>query len=187
MNRMLAVVAWLAAPVLLIGCTTGFNATYDHDPSQNFSSYRTFTWVGERPLMVAADQSLSPLLEGRLMNATRRELEAKGYSFVPYGRAADFAVSFTVGARDKIRVTSYPTTYHSGYGSWGWGRSYYGTTVDARQYTEGTLAVDVFDVQTRRPVWHGVATKSISRKDRENASETVAAAVTAVMGGFPPP
>jgi hypothetical protein len=48
------------------------------------------------------------------------------------------------------------------------------------------LALDVFDVSERRPVWHGVATKTINDSDREDAAGTVKAAVDAILVGFPP-
>jgi hypothetical protein len=49
------------------------------------------------------------------------------------------------------------------------------------------LAIDVFDVASRRPVWHGVATKTIHESDREDAGGTIKAAVDAILEGFPPP
>jgi hypothetical protein len=55
-----------------------------------------------------------------------------------------------------------------------------------RQYQKGMLAVDIFDVADRRPMWHGVATKSISDSDRKEMDVTINAAVTAVLAGFPP-
>ena len=49
------------------------------------------------------------------------------------------------------------------------------------------LAVDIFDVREKRPVWHGFAEKTISEKDRKQVQETVQAAVDSIMPGFPPP
>ena len=100
--------------------------------------------------------------------------------------------SFTVGARDEIRVDSYPSMgmgYSAGYPShWRWGASYYccATETEVRQYTTGMLAVDVFDVAEKRPVWHGVATKTITDADRKRQEETIQAAVDAIVVGFPP-
>jgi len=48
------------------------------------------------------------------------------------------------------------------------------------------LAIDIFDVDEHRPVWHGVATKTIYDSDREKLTETVNAAVNSIMVGFPP-
>jgi hypothetical protein len=55
-----------------------------------------------------------------------------------------------------------------------------------RQYDKGMLAMDVFDVKERRPVWHGVATKSISEQDIHDIDGTIQAAVDAILEGFPP-
>lgn len=48
------------------------------------------------------------------------------------------------------------------------------------------LAIDVFDVAERQPVWHGVASKMINESDREDAAGTIKAAVDAILEGFPP-
>ena len=39
---------------------------------------------------------------------------------------------------------------------WGWGGGYYSTTT-TRSYTYGTLVLDMFDAQTQRPIWRGIA------------------------------
>jgi hypothetical protein len=107
---------------------------------------------------------------------------------------ADFVLAFTVGSREEIKVDSYPSTSGGYYGVGGpnrWGGAYYGgyygTETTVRQYTKGMLAVDIFDVKERRPVWHAVATKTIHESDRENIVETVELAVNSILGGFPPP
>ena len=60
------------------------------------------------------------------------------------------------------------------------------TETQVRQYQKGMLALDVFDVKERRPVFHAVAEKSISESDRKKMGETIQAAVNAVLAGFPP-
>ena len=115
-------------------------------------------------------------------------LGASGYKLVPDADSADFALSFTIGSRDEIKVDSYPSM-SAGYGYPGrWGGAYYGygTETTVRQYTEGMLAIDVFDVEERRPVWHGVASKTISDSDRKDSGATIQAAVDAILAGFPP-
>jgi len=178
---------------LLGGCASTFEATHDHDANNDFSSYQTFAWISKNPMKVGPSvQSPNPLLEPRIMSAVEAKLAAKGFSKVDVPKGADFVVSFTVGSREKIRVDSYPTMsvgYASGYPShWGWGAAYHCCASDTqvRQYTKGILAIDVFDVKDRRPVWHGAAQKTITESDRENAQETISAAVDAILDGFPP-
>lgn len=180
--------------VFLGGCATGFQATYDHDASKDFDEYRYYAWISENPMKIGPSTRINnPLVEERVMQAVEDTLNARGYQKVIERRSADFVLSFTVGSRDEIKVDSYPSMSASagmGYPRhWGWGGTYYGygTETKVRQYTQGMLAIDVFDVEERRPVWHGVAEKRISESDLEDAVGTINAAVEAVLAGFPPP
>jgi hypothetical protein len=178
---------------LLGACASGFSATYDSDPSQDFSGYQTFAWISKNPMIVGQTNRMpNPLLEPRIMAAMESVLGAKGYRKVEDPETADFALSFTIGSREEIKVNSYPASYAS-YGvggAWGWGGPYYGmgmaTETQVRQYQKGMLALDIFDVKERRPVFHAVAEKSITESDRKKLDQTVQAAVNAVLQGFPP-
>jgi len=96
---------------------------------------------------------------------------------------ADFTVAFTVGARDLINVDDYPLGYR---GRRPWSARYFGTGADVTTYTEGTLAIDIFDNGSRQPVWHGWARKRITGGDIEDPAPTIDAAVRAILAGFPP-
>lgn len=175
--------------IMLLGAVTAcagssIRVNSDFNRGTNFGAYQTYSFISDNPLLVADATGASPLLQGRLMNATRRELGAKGYRYVDDRESADFVVSFTFGARDKIKVTNYPTTYRGGYYG-GWGAPYH-NEVDVRNYTEGTVAVDLFDVRQRSPVWHGWAVKSITTGDRANPEPVVNAVIAAILAEFPP-
>ena len=181
------------ALTMLAGCASTFQASYDHDSTNDFSKYQSFAWISKNPMKVGQTVGApNPLLEPRISSALEKALVAKGYKYVIEPKNADFVVSFTIGSREEIKVDSYPSM-SAGYGMaypghWGWGGMYYGmgTETSVRQYTEGMLAVDIFDVADRRPVWHGVATKRISESDRDDAAATIQAAVDAILAGFPP-
>ena len=179
--------------LLLGGCASTFEASHDHDANHDFSKYQTFAWISKNPMKIGPSvQSPNPLLEPRIMSAVESELAGKGFSKVDAPKDADFVLSFTVGSREKIRVDSYPSMsvgYARGYPAhWGWGAAYHccATDTQVRQYTKGILAIDVFDVKDRRPVWHGAAQKTITESDREDAQGTINAAVDAILAGFPP-
>ena len=179
------------ATVLFLGACSSSPVTTDFDNTVDFTGYKTYAFISDSPLMRAPDTPPgSPLLQGRLMKATDAILMAKGYSKVDDPETADFTVAFTVGARDKVQVNSYPEPYRPYYGAWGWGAPYYAgvgaQSVDVRQYTEGTLAIDVFDVAEHKPAWHGVAKGRITDKMRENPSEAVNTTVSEVLLQFPP-
>jgi hypothetical protein len=177
--------------VLLTGCAAP-KPIIDFDPSHNFAKYRTFAFISDNPLLIAeGTPGVSSMLEGRLVQVTENILSARGFTRISEREEADFAISFTLGARDKIQVTSYPEPYRTGYGGWGYGaRGYYGhssySTTDVRQYTEGTLAVDLYDVSTRKPVWHATAVRKITTKMQKNPGETVREILGDMFAAFPP-
>lgn len=164
-------------------CTTT-RVHSDFDPAVDFGRYTTFSWISDRPLIRPRGQDgmyVSPLDMQRIRSAIQSELTARGYRFLDDNRNVDFVVSFTVGARDKIDVDAYPAPYR---GPWRW--PYYGDAVRVHTYTEGLLAIDIFDGEMRRPVWHGLARKRISGSDSVMAGRLIQEEVAAILHEFPP-
>jgi hypothetical protein len=182
-NRLTCALVTISVCLLASGCES-ISATSDYDRSFDFSSYHTFSWISNSPLIGKTPET-SPLSEGRIENAVTDVLTQKGYRFVDVGNPADFVIAFTVGARQQVRVTSTP--YPGGYGMTPhmWGRPYY-QDIDVREFTEGRLAIDVFDTRSKQPVWHGHATKSITSADQKNRDELINKAVAAILKDFPP-
>ena len=161
------------------------NSDYEHDVA--FASYRTFSWISDHPMISKATE-VSPLAEGRVQRAITNDLASKGITYVANPSKADFVVAFSIGAREKISVTSspYPAGVWPGaYGYHGWGYGYY-NDVDVRQFTEGRLAIDVFDVALKRPVYHSYGTKNVTSSMRKDPEKTINEAVTAILKEFPP-
>ena len=190
MKRVLITFCLLAAA----GCQTTLRPTTDFDTSVDFTAKQTFTWIDPNPLIRTATQRpLSPLVEERLMSATRAALVERGLRFVGTAEEADLAVAFTIGSREGIRITSYPSSsftrgpagrrdhrWHRGY----WGQTH--STVRTRQYTEGQLAIDLFDVANAVPVWHGTVSRRVTRQERGEPDEALREAVVAIVAEFPP-
>lgn len=190
--REVGITGSILACLVVTGCAAGFRATYDYDRDHDFSDLGAWTWISDEPMKISSTVNPpSPLLQPRIMAAIEDELAGKGYRKVDSEDAADFVVAFTVGSREEIKVDTYPSMY-GGYAFPGrWGGPYYGisygTETRVRQYDEGMLAIDVFDVAERKPVWHGVVTKSITDADRAAGDEPIRAGVAAVLESFPPP
>lgn len=184
-NKMLKTLTFVCLLVVVAGCSS-ISVESDFSEQVDFSTYKTFAFISDKPLLMAQTTPVNPLFEGRTMAAVKAELIAKGFEFSDNRESADFVVSFTLGARDKIRVNSYPDSYRGvGAGRWGWGAPYH-TEVDVRNYTEGTLAIDLFDVRERAPVWHGWAVKTISSADRRNPTPVINEVIAAILAEFPP-
>lgn len=166
-------------------CTTTMPVRTDHDNDADFSDYRLFTWVSDDPMIMpeGGNPRVSPLNRQRIINAIEEELQRNGFDKAVEGQEADFAVAFTVGTRERIDYDSYPRAYHS---SWYWRPSYWDYEIRARTYEEGMLAIDIFDEDTRKPVWHGFTQKRITSSDRSNPAPVIREAVTAILAKFPP-
>ena len=192
MKKFLLICCFLAA-----GCqTAALQPTTDFDRSVDFSKFRTFTWIDPNPLIRAATQRpLSPLVQTRLMTATQSALTQRGLRFVQNPDDADLAVAFTIGSRENIRINSFPSSsiHHRPASRRGnqrgnpWGRGYWGTTsVQARSYTEGQLAIDLFDIADARPVWHGTVSRRVTQRERAEPDAALQEAVIAIINKFPP-
>lgn len=169
--------------LVLAACAT-LRVGSDFDRSANFSGYHSFSWMPRERY-----GSRNPLVVQRAHDAIEAELTRKGFAYSSDPTAADFTVDFTIGAQERTDIQSFPAPY-AGFGYWGypswWGYSYWGNEVDVRTYREGTLAIDVFDARSHKPVWHGWAKKELSRSDMEQSEAPIRVAVESVLAGFPP-
>ena len=189
LNRALIGVTSLVLALALSACSSsgGIQSTYDYNREVDFQGYETYAFISENPMAVSQAQgAVSPMLQGRLMESIRIAMNAKGYNEVSDPEAASMAIGFTVGSRDQIKVDTYPSTFQTGYARRGYYYGYnYGTETRVRQYTEGQLAVDIFDVTTHNPAFHGVASKRITDADRENQQAVLNAVAAEALAGFP--
>ncbi|HVK40907.1 MAG TPA: DUF4136 domain-containing protein [Phenylobacterium sp.] len=163
--------------LLLASCASGPAVKVDADPAANLSAYRTYSWAYAEP-----PRGMNPLSYQRVRQSIDANLASRGYTQASPG---DFAVGFTLGARDKVEVTDFGPYggFYPGYGRGfrgGWAAPY--NDVDVRNVTEGTLAIDIYDSGTKKPVWHGVATQNIGSNVTQQQIET---AVSSVLAKFP--
>lgn len=174
------------AGLLVVGACSTIDTGSHFDDTTDFTSYETWTWIADDPHIATGDElPISPLSHAKIRDAIAAQLLIKGYTRIEQHERADFVVSYSVGSRDKLRVSAYPVPYR---GPWGWhvpGSRYYVTETRTHSYTEGTLAVDIFDAESKRPVWHGWAGKTITASDRENPGEVIERGVARLMEAFP--
>jgi hypothetical protein len=188
----MATILLYAAIYTVIACATPLRPTTDYDPNIDFSRFQTFTWIDANPLIrVSTQRPLSPMVQQQLMADTQRALTARGLRFEADSVRADLAVAFTVGSRENIRITTHPSASfrRPGHRSWpthGWGGYWPNSTVETRQYTEGQLAIDLFDIENGRPAWHGTVSRRITRGDRNDPAPALQEAVEAIVALFPP-
>lgn len=171
-----AMMAWLA------GCAIGPRVDAVTSPQADFERYRTFTF--HEPLGTDRQEGAGTILSQTLRSATRSELESLGYRYVPGD--ADLEVNFFVETREVVEGARRPGVhvgygvFHRHFGVW----SDYGN--DIRQYTEGTLHIDVVDTETDQLAWEGVAR---GRRDDDELTvdpERVEQTIARAFAQFPP-
>lgn len=187
--------AILLAVALMVGgldaCATQ-RAAVDYDFGVDFSKYRTYTWKFADAAVPAnlEDPRVSPLVRERMRAAVDQALLAKG---LVKREPSDFVITLRIALGDRQQVHYWgphadPLLWRHGWGRW----PYYGpfgydpffayTTVSI--VTEATLAIDMFDAETKQPIWHGHATRVVGRDDIHPTD--IQRMVDAILADFPP-
>lgn len=179
MNRMLTVVAFVLA-LTLAACATPRVYT-DHDPSAQFTTYRSYTWR-EKP------DKMPALVSQRIVDAVDTQLRAKGWT--PVAEGGDVVLAAHVATRQEYDIdTFYNDPFWGGWGWHGWGPRW-GAGIGyerarVRSYTVGTLVLDMFDAKTKQAIWSGVAEGTVPRDARKLHAD-IQAAVAKMFVDFPP-
>ncbi len=182
-------------------CAAQLKSSVDVAEHAEFGELKTYAWITDQPLFTsnaASPDVVNPLNEQRIRTAVEQQLGNKGYRRVGIDQA-DFVVAFTLGARDRVRVRQHYNDfgynyygYHhgfsrfsrfGGFGRFGRGFNGFGSSVSVRTFTEGTLVVDIFENTGNEAIWHGSATKRLSRDN--GTLELIDEAVTALLAEFP--
>ena len=182
---------WLSVLVgTLVGCAHT-NVRTDFDSSADFSKYHTYYWAGGTDVSGGGSLSNS-LVDRRIRDIVTAQLSAKGLREVLEGAEPDLAVLYWVGTKDKtsIETTSGSAAYQRATWSrydpyWGarWGRTY--DEVVVRNYTEGTLIVDLIDANAARLVWRAYLVQTID-KDPQKTAKRADANAKAAFAEYPP-
>ncbi|MDH5834301.1 DUF4136 domain-containing protein [Luteimonas kalidii] len=186
--RTFRVAAWvlgLAAIALLAGCATGPRITTEADPEANFASYRTFGFYS--PLAIEKEGYSSAASE-RMKAAARAQMESRGYVFTT--ERPDLWLNINAYTQQRTDVTSMPSVDYAYYYSYR-ARGYYVVPywrdrTDVYRYTEGTLNVDLVDVERNRLVWEGIAVGRVSReKDPAKRDARINETMADIFAQFP--
>jgi hypothetical protein len=116
--------------------------------------------------------------------AIKNALETKGYKYVDHPDEASMVVVAHGCTKEKVQLTDW--------GSYGWYRPWwgpYGGQVEASNYNEGTLVIDVVDMPDKELAWHGLATGIVGHPESnpEKQQAKVNTVVTKILNDFSPP
>jgi len=167
---------WIVC-LLVSSCASTIKVDTDYDPENDFSGYQSYDWHDE----VSAPNQI---VEDRMRNAIELALKANAYVRVESGAAPDFLVSFSAVSGRAIRSDSISTGM--GYRRRGWGVGV-STTNRIREYTQGTLVIDIIEPGSKYLLWRGVSVQSLdANRSAEEKTQEVNAVAAAILGKFPP-
>lgn len=160
--------------ILLLGATASFaqQVKTDYDRSTDFNQYKTYSWEKV--------QTQDPLYVDRIKEAVNSALTAKGWTQVDSGgNVAIVAIEMT-----KNQQTL--DTFYNGFGGgWRWGGGFGNSTTTVDNYKVGTLVVDLFDANTKKIIWRGSASDTLSNKSDKNIKD-LDKGVQKMFAHFPP-
>jgi hypothetical protein len=186
----LAIFLLLMGSALLSACASGPTIRSEQNPGKSLDDYQTFGFFSPLATDKAGYESV---LTARLKDATRRNLQAKG--FVYSESNPDLLVNFFANFEDRQEVRAYsapppPRSYYgyrTGYYA-GWG-GYYGgmgtTEIQTINYTAGTLTIDLVDPAEKVLVWQGQAEGRVKDKTRQNPGPAIDAVVAEIIATLP--
>lgn len=191
-------------------CSSGIEVRTAATPDAHLAGLRTFR-ILNAPQRRAGAPALSmsdPMLDNSITNRQLRAdllqgFEAKGYvvdSATSESAGPDFLVAYYAGTKQKMDTTywnpdpwwryGYPGYGRRGY-RYGWAWPWYGSPFDApwpdmqvREYTQGSVIVDVIDAKTKELLWRGQGTATVS-KDPATYAKELDQTVGAILKKFP--
>jgi hypothetical protein len=183
MKRILALAA---AGIILAGCESGPKIRANTAPGANLQAYKTYTFA--KPLGTDRGGVETPL-SGYFKEATRREMDARGYQYVDSGDA-DLLVNFGANAQEKTDIRSTPSMTMGYGGYYGYRGGMYGAAwstsdVETVRYQVGTANIDVVDLRKKQLVWEGLVEGKLTKKALEDPRGAVNLVVTEIFKQFP--
>src|SRR6266849_2986512 len=171
-----AVFVLIGMMFLFAGKSSAQQVKTDYDRSANFGQYKTYSWE-----QVKTKDALDV---DRIKTAVNAALAAKGWTQVDSG--GDVCIV-------AIEITHNRQTLNTFYdrfgGGWGWrrfgGGGFGEATTTTETYKVGTLVVDLFDAKTKKLLWRGTSSDTLSNNSEKNI-KNLDKGVEKLFKQFPP-
>lgn len=151
----------------------------DYDRTAEFNRYKTYSW--------GKVHTENPLWADRIKAAVASALAAKGWTEIESG--GEVSIMAMEMTEDHHTLNTFYDNFGGGWGWRYWGGTFsdgFGTSTTTEEtYQVGTLVVDLFDTNTKKLIWRGSASETLSDKSDRNI-EKLNAGVQRMFDRFPP-
>ncbi|MEM6748575.1 MAG: DUF4136 domain-containing protein [Pseudomonadota bacterium] len=159
-----------AAALFLLGaCETMPTVNVELDEAIDFDTYETFAWGADAPVQVGGEIYVSQFVAQRMLNTASDILSEKGFVPVEKRSDADFLLLFTLGAVRTVDVDYIAPGLQ-----------------DVDEDVRGRMFIEIFDGQTKKPIWIGKSEKEVYDSEIDNIEEGITEALTLILSEFPP-
>jgi uncharacterized protein DUF4136 len=174
----------LALAAALAGCSS-MKVKTEYDPAAPYATYKKYSWIAAEPGPEQAAPIRNPQVRALVITTIERELTKKGLVLAKGAEEPDFLVSVLGWTQQGVQVTNYGYAYGGAY--------VYGPysapiapmpMTDVHVYTDGTLLLDFVDAKTKKLVWRGTATDTLTSPDR--VPGIIDDAVRTLLEAYPP-
>lgn len=194
---------WLVLILLLTACAIQVPAVTDYDTAYDYASAKQYAWLSHNPVnKQSADADLpkhvdmqSDLVHQRIRRAVDQDLQSRGLGKVDAAQA-DLLVMFHLGIEEEW-------DYDTFYGRFGYYPCYYcyepvnhrvhgefhhRQPFEPRQYTMGTIVVDIIDAKDKRLVYRGSSERILPNLQTPAERQAyIDETVTAILRDLPIP
>lgn len=189
-DHRIAVSAGLLGTVLaLSACSSTPRVRHDADARVDMTNYHTYVWEQVTDDSGAGGPAFkNPLNQKRLRAAVEANLARHGLQPAAEGATPDSYVTVAMGTRQAVEADR-PVRLGLGWGWGGWRSGMMGSvnwsTDGMYNYTEGRIAVDLYDARSRDPIWHAAVEQDLSYLTGRDAEARINAVVDAMFTRFP--
>lgn len=187
-RRRVLIAGSLLSLLLTAGCASGPTIRTNADQSADLSRFTTFAFMEPLSTDRAGYQSF---ISQQLVASAERELVARGLQRTD--KNPDLLVNFNADLDQRLRVTQTPVPVSTFRGSRfnHHRRGFYDPwpmyQTEIRQYTVGTVGVDIVDAARKQLVWEGFAIGRVTQRTLNDVGPVLDSAVTDIFREFPLP
>ncbi len=182
----------LAATILLgsSALALGGNVKTDYDHGVSFTQYHTYSW--------GKVQTSDPFYVDRVKQAVDKQLQAKGWRLTPgSGSVKIFATDNTHTQKEvQTMYDNLGSDWGGGWGGgwgwdgWGWGGmadpgGFVDATTNTTDQKVGKLVIDLFEANSKKLLWRGLATEDLSTNANKN-TKSLDGDINRMFKDFPP-
>jgi hypothetical protein len=170
---------------LVSACASTLTATVDRDPAFDFSDVRSIA-IAPLNRSVTPQTALSDLQAERIAQSLADELGRRGMRVTGDLSDADMILTWHLVTQERTDIRTYNSMSARYTTCWSCPRSS-SQNVRVRQFTQGTMIVDLLDPAQGRSVWRSIVESRLRPgMSPEDAADLRASAAAALFADFPP-